>query len=277
MRALSRDLLNLVKEASKVVLEVYEREFHVDYKSPGDPVTEADRLANALLCERITQLLPGVPVVAEESPVDTFGAYRTAPRVAFVDPVDGTRDFVRRTGQFVVMVGLVEDGAARMGVVASPTRALAWVGIVGEGAWEVCGDSWQPIGVSATSKLPDAAVLSSGTHRGRAAQSALDALGAARLWPMGSAGLKGVTVATGAADAYVSPHGAGMRWDACAVDALVTAAGGRVTDAHGVAFDYRSDSLVNDRGLVASNGRLHESILNALAAARRVSPDNPTT
>jgi len=268
VKELYAPLLGIVREASRVVLEVYQRGFEVDYKSPGDPVTEADRVANHLLCERLGRLLPGVPIVAEESPVATFGSYRTSARVLFVDPVDGTRDFVRRTDQFVVMVGLVEDGRAKLGVMAAPTRGIEWLGAVGDGAWQIEGDEWTPVRVTSTPQLDRAVVLSSGSHRGPAVDAALGALGAARLWPMGSAGLKGVTVSTGAADAYVSPCGAGMRWDACAVDALVTAAGGRVTDAHGDPFDYRTEDLANARGLVASNGLLHEAILAALAGQR---------
>ena len=85
---------------------------------------------------------------------------------------------------------------------------------------------------------------------------------------MGSAGLKGAEVARGAVEAHVAPHYAGKRWDVCAADALVAAAGGRVTDAWGDLIDYRAPSLSNDRGLVASNGLVHDSILARLRQHR---------
>lgn len=86
---------------------------------------------------------------------------------------------------------------------------------------------------------------------------------------MGSAGLKGAQVAQGSAEAYVDVEAATKRWDACAVDAVVTAAGGHVTDVTGAPIDYRADTLVNDRGLIVSNGLVHEAILERLSADRR--------
>jgi 3'(2'), 5'-bisphosphate nucleotidase len=86
---------------------------------------------------------------------------------------------------------------------------------------------------------------------------------------MGSAGLKGTLVAKGEVEAYVAPGYAGQRWDACAADALVTAAGGVFSDTHGDPIDYRAASLANDRGLLASNGRVHEVLVSGLAELRR--------
>ncbi len=99
----------------------------------------------------------------------------------------------------------------------------------------------------------------------------MTSLGARELVALGSAGLKASVVAHGAADAYVAPHYAGKRWDACAADALISAAGGKLTDARGDLFDYRSERLDNDRGVVASNGLLHDAIIEKLASARSVS------
>jgi 3'(2'), 5'-bisphosphate nucleotidase len=94
------------------------------------------------------------------------------------------------------------------------------------------------------------------------------AIGARQAVRHGSSGLKGVLVATGAHDIYLQPGRAGMRWDACAAEALVAAAGGRFTDADGNLIDYADTDLVNHRGLVATNGRLHEAMLDALRSAR---------
>ena len=101
-------LLRIAAEAARVVMEVYAQPFSVDYKGPQDPVTAADRRANALICERLEQEFPGVPIVAEESDPSTFDDFRKSDRVFFVDPVDGTREFVDRNGEFAVMIGLLE-------------------------------------------------------------------------------------------------------------------------------------------------------------------------
>jgi len=93
-------------------------------------------------------------------------------------------------------------------------------------------------------------------------------MGARSLVPLGSAGLKGAAIAQGQAEIYVGTGHAGKRWDACAVDALVTAAGGRFTDLFGAPIDYRAPSLVNDRGLVATNRALHGHVIDALEPLR---------
>jgi len=122
--------------------------------------------------------------------------------------------------------------------------------------------------VSSVGALAEARIVGSRSHRNPALERALAGLGARELVALGSAGLKASVVAHGAADAYVAPHYAGKRWDACAADALISAAGGKLTDSHGDLFDYRSENLDNDRGVVASNGLLHDTIIENLALTR---------
>ena len=103
------------REAARVLIrKVYRTPFGVNYKGPQDPVTEADRRANALICEELEREFPGVPIVAEES--DPVGVFAALPgrqiAIFFVDPVDGTREFVDRNGEFAVMIGLVEGARA---------------------------------------------------------------------------------------------------------------------------------------------------------------------
>ncbi|HEY6080618.1 MAG TPA: inositol monophosphatase family protein, partial [Polyangiaceae bacterium] len=105
-------MLRIASEAARVVMEVYAKPFSVDYKAPSDPVTEADRRANALIVELLSREFPGVPIVAEESDPATFAEFRASERIFFVDPVDGTREFVDRNGEFAVMIGLVEGTRA---------------------------------------------------------------------------------------------------------------------------------------------------------------------
>jgi 3'(2'), 5'-bisphosphate nucleotidase len=120
--------------------------------------------------------------------------------------------------------------------------------------------------VSETAELSAARIVGSRSHRNPALERALANLHARELVALGSAGLKAAAVARGAADAYVAPHYAGKRWDACAADALITAAGGKLTNSDGEYFDYRAADLGNDRGIIASNGRFHDAILERLPA-----------
>ncbi len=268
-QSLVETLDGVAREAAALIRTVYATNFEVDFKAPRDPVTEADRQANALICERLAALFPGVPIVAEESEPEAFAGYRDAERIFFVDPLDGTREFVARNGEFVVMIGLVEGDRAIAGVIHAPELGVSWLGEVGQGAARVDAQGAKsPIQVTSVHALSEARIVGSRSHRNPALERALAGLGARELVALGSAGLKAAEVARGAADAYVAPHYAGKRWDACASDALITAAGGKLTNSNGELFDYRAARLDNDRGIVASNGRLHDAILERLATAR---------
>jgi 3'(2'), 5'-bisphosphate nucleotidase len=260
--------LTVAREAAALIMDVYARPFDVDFKIGDDPVTRADREANTHICERLLREFPGLPVVAEESDPATYAGYAAANAAWFVDPLDGTREFVARNGQFAVMIGLAEQGRATLGAIVAPAWGRALVGVVGEGAWEVSADGVAtPVHVSSRPSLAGASVVVSRSRTPDGMAAFLASIGAAPPIPHGSSGLKGVLVATGAHDVYLHPGNAGMRWDACATEALVKAAGGECTDADGKPFDYRSASLENSRGMVATNGRVHAALLEALRHA----------
>jgi 3'(2'), 5'-bisphosphate nucleotidase len=257
--------LEVAREAAALILGVYATAFEVDFKVGDDPVTRADHEANALICERLLRAFPGVPVVAEESDPATYARFTSADAAWFVDPLDGTREFVAKNGQFAVMIGLAERGRATLGVIVAPAWNRACVGVVGEGAWEVpAAGVPTPIHVSMRDTLTGASFVVSRSRMPDAAAAMIKAVGGAPPVPHGSSGLKGMLVATGAHDVYLHPGNAGCRWDACATEALVRAAGGECTTADGARFDYASPEIENSRGMVASNGRLHAAVLEAL-------------
>src|SRR5258706_3725736 len=130
-------MMPIAREASAIVARVYATDFEVDFKGPADPVTQADREANALICARLAEVFGPLPVVAEESDESEFAGWVGAPRVFFVDPLDGTLEFVAKNGDFVVMIGLAEEGRAVAGVVTAPALGTAWAGAVGVGAFEI--------------------------------------------------------------------------------------------------------------------------------------------
>jgi 3'(2'), 5'-bisphosphate nucleotidase len=265
----ARVALEAARDASHSVMRVYESPFGVEYKSKDDPVTLADREANALLSDRLSGAFPGVPVVAEESPPSSYAGFAGAESVWFVDPLDGTREFVAKNGEFAVMVGLSRGGRAVLGVVVAPSWERAFVGIVGSGAYEIAEDgSRVQLHTSEHASLAGSSVVLSRSRILPKLAEFATAIGARQAVRHGSSGLKGVLVATGTHDIYLQPGLAGMRWDACAAEALVVAAGGRFTDVDGNCIDYADPDLVNRRGLVATNGRLHDAVLDALRAAR---------
>jgi 3'(2'), 5'-bisphosphate nucleotidase len=258
-------LTQIATEASALIMDIYAVGCGVEWKGPNDPVTIADRKANTLICQRLRALFPDAVVVAEESDPSTYAEYRTARRVFFVDPVDGTREFVRRSGEFVVMIGYVEDGHAVAGVIQSPVDGRTWVGAQGEGAFRTQpGAPWSPIFPSSTTEVARARILVSRSQSPADAAILTRKLGSHDLLALGSAGLKGASVADGTADAYIATRYAGKRWDVCAPDAIISAAGGVCSDLRGARLDYAALDLQNVGGLVASNGPLHDGILQRL-------------
>jgi 3'(2'), 5'-bisphosphate nucleotidase len=257
--------LAAAREASDIIMGVYAAPFEVSYKSKDDPVTRADHEANALLCERLAAALPGVPIVAEESDPSTYAGFAAKSAAWFVDPLDGTREFVARNGEFAVMIGLAEGGRATLGVIVAPAWGRAFVGVVGHGAWEVASDgSRKAVHVTSTDSLENASVVVSRSRPSPQIAALASRMRARALTPHGSSGLKAVLVAIGAHDVYLQTGSAGMRWDACASEGLVRAAGGEFTDAGGAPIDYASPDLLNSRGILATNGPLHPRVLEAL-------------
>lgn len=256
-------MIAVAKEAAEEIMKVYARPFAVHFKGPSDPVTEADRNANELICRRLSESFPDVPIIAEESPPETWKTSARAERIFFVDPVDGTREFVARNDQFVVMIGLLEGDRPTHGVLLSPVTGTIWAGHVDEGAFRYEADgSKKTLGPLEDRNLGEARVVSSRSRREATLnKEALGRLAPREIIPLGSAGLKGAAVADGRADIYLAPGFAGCLWDSCAPEALIVAAGGVYTDAHGKLLDYRATTVENHRGAVAAGPRLHSEVI----------------
>ncbi len=271
-------VLAIARRASTVVMQVYAAPFAVDYKEKDDPVTRADREANALICSALAADFPGIPIVAEESDPASYAGYASAPAAWFVDPLDGTREFVSRNGEFAVMIGLAEKGAATLGVIVCPAIGRAFVGSRGAGAFEVAEDgSRRAIHVSRAATLNEAELLMSRSHGVVGLEELAARLGFRKITRCGSAGVKATRIAAGEADVYAQPGRAGALWDACAPEALVLAAGGGVTDARGTVIDYAARELPNHHGFVATNGLLHAAVLDLLQRFGPPAPPAPPT
>ena len=247
-----RFLLDLSARAEALVLEVYNAPFSVEFKGPKDPVTLADRRANALIVEALSREFPGVPVVAEESDPADYGAYVGAERAFFVDPVDGTNEFVKKTGEFCVMLGYVERGVPVVGVIGAPVLGRRFEGILGEDrhARVTAADGSQRALAVSTVDFDAGLAVISRSHHSQNTDAALDRLGVPGRENYGSAGLKAMRVADGSALVYLHAGYAGARWDAAAPEAVARAAGASYTNLHGVHYRYDEPELGNDHGVL---------------------------
>lgn len=264
-------LLDAARGAADLVMRVYaeEGDMGAELKGPNDPVTRADKDANAFIVASLTASLPGIPIVAEESDPSTFRGFEAQPAALFVDPVDGTRDFIARNGEFCVMIGLAEAGRATVGVVLCPVfagRRQTYAAAEGIGAFLVGDDgSKKALRISSATDFAMARCAVSRFHRNKNVDAKLAALGCKELIPIGSSGIKGVQVANGEVELYAHPsRGRVKLWDACAPEAIVRAAGGLFTDAKGYAFDYRGP-VEQGQGTLAASPTLHAEAIRRFA------------
>jgi len=253
----------IAREASVLVRGYHGKPLNVQVKDADEPVTDADHAANALLVARLQEAFPDDVILSEELP-DT-GERLGKPRVWMVDPIDGTRDFVRGETGFVVMVGLAVNGRPAIGAVGHPLTGNVYVGGVGAGAWrEDASGARTPLHTSALSQPPDIRLVASKSHRSGRIDAVKRALQITDEMNVGSIGLKIGLVSEALRDLYVYTGGRTKIWDTCGPEAILAGAGGRMTDVDGNALVYDQPDLYNRRGLVASNGPLHDFVIDAI-------------
>ena len=246
---LLEDIAVAAREAGEAILEIVRRGFEVENKADRSPVTEADRAAELIILAALARAAPGVPVIAEEE-VAAGRIPAHGDTYFLVDPLDGTKEFVRGGDDYTVNIGLIVDGSPRVGAVFAPARDTLHAGAVGHGAWLEDDSGRNPI---ATRQPGDPLVaVASKSHFNQATADYLDqaAKGCGHV-AIGSS-LKFCIVAEGRADIYprLSPT---SEWDTAAGHAVLLAAGGRVDGPDGAALRYGKRAFLN-RGFVATGG-----------------------
>lgn len=250
--ALLEALVVIAGRGGDVVWDYFIGDCAVEHKADESPVTAADRAGEAVILAGLAEVAAGIPVVAEEEA--SAGRIPDVSASFFlVDPLDGTKEFIKKGDDFTVNIGLIEHGVPTMGVVYAPARKVMWWGDVNSGAWEaertphgVRGEA-RAIGVRAVSD-PLCAVASK-SHNTPETEAWLAAAGVGERVSVGSS-LKFVLVASGQADVYPRPAPT-MEWDTAAGDAVLRAAGGRVFDLDGAVLGYGKDRFFNP-GFVAT-------------------------
>jgi 3'(2'), 5'-bisphosphate nucleotidase len=225
--------------AGEIILAVRARGLSVERKQDFSPVTEADRAAEALIVERLAEIAPGMPVIAEES-VAAGRIPEVGDQFFLVDPLDGTREFVNGGNDFTVNVGLVRDGAPVLGVIYLPASGKLFAGVVGEGAWRAVAEDGV-IGERRAMHVrppPEGAVdiVASRSHRTPETDAFIARYQVGQLVNRGSS-IKFCALAEGKADLYPR-MGTTMQWDTAAGDAILRAAGGRVLTLEGTPLPY---------------------------------------
>jgi 3'(2'), 5'-bisphosphate nucleotidase len=257
--------IRLALEAGAGIAALHRSGLEVDTKPDDSPVTQADRDANALIVAGLRAAFPSYGLLSEEAPDD--GSRVGRERVWMVDPLDGTKEFIRGRDGFAVMIGLLDGDAPVLGVVYQPIGERLYFASAGSGAFLRSGAAAAaPIRVSDVRDLDAIRMVASKSNRTEEIDRVREELGISDELNIGSVGLKLGLIACGARDLYVNPAGRSKLWDACGPEAILREAGGRLTDLSGAPLDYRGAELGNLRGLIASNGVLHDAVVAKLGA-----------
>jgi len=246
---LLEDLAEGAREAGEAILEIVRRGFEVESKHDSSPVTEADRTAELIILAMLARAAPGVPVIAEEQVA--AGHIPAHDDIYFlVDPLDGTKEFVRGGDDYTVNIGLIEHGVPKLGAVFAPATGRLHGGCVSEGAWVDEGQGRTPI--HSRPRGEQATAVASKSHLNQATIDYLEAaVGKCDYLSIGSS-LKFCIVAEGQADIYprASPT---SEWDTAAGHAVLLAAGGLVDGPDGTPLGYGKRAFLN-RAFVATSG-----------------------
>lgn len=242
--ALAWQLADIAVDAGTSIMGIYATPCDVTLKADGSPLTAADLAAEAIIAARLAELLPGMPVISEEAACRTDGLGSRGETFLLVDPLDGTREFVGRTGEFTVNIAVIAGHRARAGVVHAPALGKLWLGAPGAGAaMAEVAPGRRAVGDAARLTIrarpcPDAGLIAvaSRSHLDRETEAFLATLPIGERRPIGSS-LKFCLVAEGLADVYPR-FGPTMEWDTAAGQAVLEAAGGQVTTPAGEAFGY---------------------------------------
>jgi 3'(2'), 5'-bisphosphate nucleotidase len=243
-RRLLDAVCDIARAAGRAILEVYGRDFTVSRKGDNSPLTEADRVAHTIIARDLKALDDAIPLLSEESAPEDHAARRSWSRYWLVDPLDGTKEFVKRNGEFTVNIALVVDGRAVLGAVYAPVLDRLYFGALAQGAWRADGLATPyAIAVRKTAASP-VRVVGSRSHPSPELGQYLARLGPHEITDMGSS-LKICLIAEGAADVY--PRlGPTSEWDTAAAQAILESAGGRMIDLAGRPLRYNSkDDLLN--------------------------------
>ncbi len=251
-------ICNIARQAGDAIMAIYEGDHAVEYKDDKSPLTAADKASHEVIVAGVQKNFPNIPILSEEGKDIPYEERKDWNRFWLVDPLDGTKEFIKRNGEFTVNIALIENNQPVLGVVYVPVQEKLYLGVVGEGAWiqkqgsrsQESGSSLepatlnlQPIQVRQADNDKGLTVVMSRSHSSLELEEYLKNINVAEAMPVGSS-LKLCVVAEGKADLY--PRlGPTMEWDTGAGHAVVVAAGGSVRTLQGDDLVYNKNNLLN--------------------------------
>ena len=248
-----QNLIRIAKEAGERILEVYSTaDFGVDVKSDESPLTKADMASHHYIVASLEALTPDIPILSEESKGISYEERKNWTKFWLVDPLDGTKEFIKRNGEFTVNIAFIDQGKATMGLVHVPVQDITFWAAEGQGAFK--RSACQDIKITASDVIATPMrIVASRSHAGAETKAFLDSLQKQHDLEVVSKGssLKLCLVAENAADLY--PRlGPTMEWDTASAQCIVEQAGGQVTTLEGKPLRYNKENLLNPFFMVSS-------------------------
>lgn len=243
------EIIRIAAEAGRRILEIYHSGFSIEHKDDQSPLTAADTAAHHAICGALSRLTPKVPILSEESSLIPFAERKTWSQYWLVDPLDGTREFIKRNGEFTVNIALIKNHQPVLGVVHVPVTGITYHATSGTGAWKQ-STTGVPLKIKTRpTNIKQITVAGSRSHGNDRQQKFFEKLGDVEVYAIGSS-LKFCLVAEGIVDIYPR-FGPTSEWDTAAAQCIVEEAGGRVTDENFEPLRYNTkDSLLNPDFLV---------------------------
>jgi len=258
--------LSAALEAADRASQLIRREYKTFVAIPDAPAsisTHVDKASQDLILKFLHERFPTDALCAEESIPGFEAVSKSGRRTWVVDPIDGTRGFAKKTGQFSVMIGLLVEGQPVVGVVAEPALERITYATHGGGCWSKVGETVTVRCQVSTRPLSELILVQSWAKPGHCTKP-VAALKPSKVVETYSGGVKLAMVARGEADVYANTYEAFYDWDICAGHILVTEAGGRVTDLTGNPIQYQAPDFCQRAGLLASNGKDHIELVRKL-------------
>jgi 3'(2'), 5'-bisphosphate nucleotidase len=255
---LGKILAGVVK-ASEKIMEIYNTNFSTEKKDDDSPITQADIESNKILKEILEET--GIAILSEEDADDKKRL--SEEKIWIIDPLDGTTDFVNKTGEFTVMVGLVENHKSILGIIYWPIKKKMYLAESGKGAF--ChNEEWEKIEVSMMSEIQNCHALVSRHHLSEKERKILDEMEISVVTSIGSS-LKVTEIASGDAEIYLTTTNKMKQWDTCASNCIISEAGGKITDISGKDMVYNTESVHHENGILVTNGLIHQDALDAVS------------
>ncbi|TFH01924.1 MAG: 3'(2'),5'-bisphosphate nucleotidase CysQ [Nitrosopumilus sp.] len=243
-------------EAGKAILEIYQKDYKTSTKNDNSPITDADLKSNEVIKKILSQTKHWI--LSEEDKDDLRRLSQET--IWIVDPLDGTSDFIDKTGEFTVMISLIKNKKPILGVIGWPTGKTLFAAQKGSGAFKFSNEEWQKISVTKISEVPKCRTVGSRHHLSDKEKSFIKKLGIEDFTSIGSS-LKVGKISSGEAEAYITTTNKMKEWDSAASYCIISEAGGKMTDMSGNDITYNNRDVYHQNGILVTNGLVHNKIV----------------